>query len=73
MKPATLQLFEERVPPATKAAFSEGVGHLQKRDYKDAEASFKRAIQPDADSSGALAYLGVTYAAAGRDAQAASI
>ena len=73
LKPATLQLFESRVPPATKAAFSEGVGHLQKRDYKEAEVSFKRAIQPDADSAGALAYLGVTYAAAGRDAQAASV
>ena len=73
LKPATLRLFEERVPPAGKAAFTEGIAHLQKRDYKDAEASFKRAIQPDADSSGSLAYLGVTYAAAGHDAQAASV
>jgi VWFA-related protein len=73
LKPATLQLFEERVPPATKAAFSEGIGHLQKRNYKEAEVSFKRAIQPDGDSAAALAYLGVTYAAAGRDAQASSV
>jgi VWFA-related protein len=73
LKPATLQLFEERVPPGAKAAFSEGVARLQKRDYKEAEASFKRAIQPEADSSAALAYLGVTYAAAGRDTQAASV
>ena len=71
--PATLQPFEARVPPAAKAAFAEGIGNLQKRDYKDAEASFKRAIQPEADSSSALVYLGVTYAAAGRDAQAASV
>jgi VWFA-related protein len=73
LKAATLQSFEARVPPAAKAAFAEGVGHLQKRDYRDAEASFKRAIQPDADSSASLAYLGVTYAAAGRDEQAASV
>ena len=73
LKAATLQPFEARVPPAAKAAFAEGVGHLQKRDYKEAEASFKRAIQPDADSSASLAYLGVTYAAAGRDQQAASV
>jgi VWFA-related protein len=73
LKPSTLQVFEERVPPAAKPAFSEGVAHLQKREYKDAEASFKRAIQPDADSAGPLAYLGVTYAAAGHDTQAASV
>src|SRR5260221_1947600 len=73
LKPATLQPFEERVPPAAKPAFNEGIAHLQKRAYKDAEASFKRAIQPDADSAGSLAYLGVTYAAAGHDAQAASV
>jgi VWFA-related protein len=73
LKAATLQQFETRVPPTAKAAFGEGVGHLQKRDYKEAEASFKRAIQPDAESSASLAYLGVTYAAAGRDQQAASV
>ena len=73
LKAATLQPFEARVPPSGKAAFGEGVAHLQKRDYKEAEASFKRAIQPDAESSASLAYLGVTYAAAGRDQQAASV
>ena len=73
LKAATLQPFEARVPPVAKAAFAEGVAHLQKRDYKEAEASFKRAIQPDAESSASLAYLGVTYAAANRDQQAASV
>ena len=73
LKPVTLQVFQDRVPPAVRAAFDEGVAHLQKREYRDAEASFKRAIQPDADSAGSLAYLGVTYAAAGRDTQAASV
>ena len=73
LKPETLDAFQARVPPAARAAFDEGVAHLQKREYKDAEASFKKAIQPDADSSGALVYLGVTYAAAGRDTQASSV
>jgi VWFA-related protein len=73
LQSASLQPFQDRVPPSVRAAFDEGVAHLQKRAYKDAEASFKRAIQPDLDSTGPLAYLGVTYAAAGRDAQAASV
>ncbi len=73
LKPALLEVFHDRVPPPVRAAFDEGVSHLQKRAYKDAEASFKRAIQPEFDSTGPLAYLGVTYAAAGRDAQAANV
>lgn len=73
LKPETLQIFQSRVPPSGRAAFDEGIAHLQKKDYRDAEASFKKAVTPDADSSGALAYLGVTYAAAGRDTQAASV
>jgi VWFA-related protein len=73
LAPATLQLFEGRVPPSAKAAFDEGVEHLRKREYKDAEATFKRAVQPDAESSSALVYLAVTYASAGRDSQAASV
>src|SRR5215831_14131233 len=70
LKPDTLTLFQNRVPPSARASFDEGVAHLQKREYRDAEASFKKAITPEADSSGALVYLGVTYAAAGRDPQA---
>src|SRR5262249_34734545 len=70
LKSETLAVFQNRVPPSVRAAFDEGVAHLQKREYRDAEASFKKAITPEADSSGALAYLGVTYAAAGRDTQA---
>ncbi len=73
LKTETLEGFQTRVPPAARAAFDEGIAHLQKREYKDAEASFKKAIQPDADSSGPLVYLGVTYAAAGRDTQASSV
>jgi VWFA-related protein len=73
LKTPTLQLFQQRVPPPARAAFDEGITHLQKREYKEAEVSFKRAITPDADSTGSLVYLGVTYAAAGRDTQAASV
>ena len=73
LKPDVLEAFQQRVPAPGRAAFDEGIAHLQKRDYRDAEASFKKAVQPDADSSGALAYLGVTYAAAGRDTQAANV
>jgi Flp pilus assembly protein TadD len=72
LKPETLALFQSRVPPSARPAFDEGITHLQKREYRDAEVSFKKAIAPEADSSGALVYLGVTYAAAGRDNQAAS-
>jgi len=70
LKPETLAVFQNRVPASARPAFDEGIAHLQKRDYRDAEASFKKAITPEADSSGALVYLGVTYAAAGRDPQA---
>ena len=72
LKTDTLAPFQNRVPPSARPAFDEGIGHLQKRSYKDAEASFKKAITPEADSSSALVYLGVTYAAAGRDQQASS-
>ena len=70
LKPETLGVFQSRVPASVRTAFDEGIAHLQKRDYREAEASFKKAITPEADSSGALVYLGVTYAAAGRDPQA---
>ncbi len=72
LKPETLAVFQARVVPAARPPFDEGIAHLQKREYKDAETSFKKAIQPDADSAAPLVYLGVTYAAAGRDTQATS-
>jgi Flp pilus assembly protein TadD len=42
-------------------------------DYPKAEVAFKRAIQPDVDSTAPLVYLGVCFAAAGRDVEAASV
>src|SRR5262249_43805911 len=40
--------------------------------HPKAEAACNLAIQPDVDSTAALAYLAVVFAAAGRDVQAAS-
>ena len=45
---------------------------LASGDLPKAEASFKRAIQPEVDSTAALTYLAVAFAAAGRDTQAAA-
>src|SRR5262249_39505393 len=68
----TLAAFRERTPTETKEAFEQGLAFLGAGDYTKAEASFKRAIQPEVDSTAALAYLAVAFAAAGRDVQAAS-
>ncbi|HEY7289421.1 MAG TPA: VWA domain-containing protein [Vicinamibacterales bacterium] len=68
----TLAVFRERIPSETKAAFEQGVSYLAAGDYPKSEAAFKRAIQPEVDSTSALAYLAVVFAAAGRDVQAAS-
>jgi Tfp pilus assembly protein PilF len=70
--PDTLALFKERTPAETREAFDQGVTFLASGDYPKAEASFKRAIQPEVDSTSALAYLAVTFASAGRGIQAAS-
>lgn len=71
LNPETLDLFRERVEPSVKAAFEEGVASLTAGDYESAEASIKRAIEPDVDSSAAIAYLAVVFAAAGHDLEAA--
>ena len=68
----TLVAFRERLDPAGTAAFNQGVTFLTGSDYAKAEASFKKAIDPDVDSTSALAYLAASFAAAGHDAEAAS-
>ena len=50
----------------------QGVAFLAAGDYAKAEASFKKAIQPDVDSTAPLAYLAASFAAAGQDHEAAS-
>ena len=68
-----LEEFAERLDPATKAPFDEGVGFLSAGDYAKAEVSFKRAIQPEVDSTAPLVYLAVAFAASGHDAEAANV
>jgi VWFA-related protein len=68
----TLAPFRERVPPTVKTAFDQGIAFLAAGDYTKAEASFKRTIEPDVDSTVGLAYLAACYAAAGKDREAAS-
>jgi VWFA-related protein len=70
--PSTLQPFLARVEPAVKTAFDQGVALFAAGDYAKAEASFKQAIQPEVDSTAALAYLAACFAAAGHDLEAAS-
>jgi tetratricopeptide (TPR) repeat protein len=66
-----LKSFRDRVAPAAKTQFERGVTALTAADYQRAEAALKQAVRPDADSAAALAYLAVTFAASGRDIEAA--
>ena len=60
------------VAPAVKAAFDQGVASLAAGDFTKAEASFKNAIEPDADSTRAAgAIWRPSFAAAGHDHEAA--
>jgi len=70
--PDTLEPFVARVDAADKLAFDQGVAFFVAHDYQRAEGAFKRAISPDTDSTPALAYLAATFAADGKDIQAAS-
>jgi VWFA-related protein len=72
LKDATLEPFRALLPPAAKPSFDKGLAQLAAGDYVHAEASFKAAIQPDVDSTAALAYLAVCFAASGHDDAAAS-
>jgi VWFA-related protein len=69
---AALMRFRDRLPAAAKPAFNEGVGHLQKGTYADAEKSFRAALRLDPDSGVSLAYLAAAFAAAGYDTEAAA-
>jgi tetratricopeptide (TPR) repeat protein len=72
LKDATLEPFRARLAPAAKPPFDKGLAQLAAGDYVHAETSFKAAIQPDVDSTAALAYLAVCFAASGHDDAAAS-
>jgi VWFA-related protein len=68
----TLAPFRERVTPSVKSAFDQGVAFLAAGDFTKAELSFKKAIEPDVDSTAPLAFLAASFAAAGKDHEAAS-
>jgi tetratricopeptide (TPR) repeat protein len=68
----TLAPFRERVTPSVKAAFDQGVAFLAAGDFTKAEVSFKKAIEPEGDSTAPLAFLAASFAAAGKDHEAAS-
>ena len=71
VQPSTLASFLTRIDDRAKPKFDRGLAALAARDWVKAEAAFKEAIDPDTDSTAALAYLAATFAAAGRDLQAA--
>ena len=68
----TLEPFRERVANDMRPAFDAGVQSLAAGDYIKAESTLKKAIDPDTDSTAALAYLAASFAASGHDAAAAS-
>jgi VWFA-related protein len=72
LKPAALDPFRARLAPSAKTSFETGLAFLMSGDYPKAEVNFKKAIQPDADSTAPLTYLAVTFAASGHDQEAAS-
>jgi len=69
---ATLEPFRERVATDMQAVFDAGVQSLANGDYVKAELTLKKAIDPDTDSTAALAYLAASFAASGHDDAAAS-
>jgi Flp pilus assembly protein TadD len=68
----TLAPFRERVTPSVKSAFDQGVVSLAAGELTKAEASFKKAIAPDVDSTSPLVFLAASFAAAGKEHEAAS-
>jgi Flp pilus assembly protein TadD len=72
LRPGTIAPFREQVTAAAKPAFEQGLAQMQKAEYAEAEKSFRRALQQDPESAGALVYLAACFAAAGYDTQAAA-
>jgi tetratricopeptide (TPR) repeat protein len=68
---STVQAFRARVPESAVPAFDKGVALLTAGEFSRAEETFKRAIDPDIDSTALMAYLAAVYAAAGHDRDAA--
>jgi VWFA-related protein len=68
----TIAPFRERISPTIKTAFEEGVTQLAAGDATKAEQAFKRAIEPEGDSTAPLTFLAASFAAGGHDREAAS-
>jgi hypothetical protein len=68
----TIAPFRERISPAIKTAFEEGVTLLAAGDVTKAEQAFKKAIEPEGDSTAPLTFLAASFAAGGHDREAAS-
>lgn len=68
----TVAPFRERVPETARASFDQGIALLAGGDFTKAGASFKKAIDPDTDSTAPLVYLAASFAASGHDTEAAS-
>jgi VWFA-related protein len=69
----TLKPFRDRIAPVVRTAFDTGVAFITAGDYTKAELALKKAIQPDVDSTAALTYLAVCFAASGHDPEASSV
>lgn len=72
LRPETVRTFRDRVASDKRAEFDRGVQALQAKSFPEAETRFKGAVTPDDESTAALTYLAVTFAASGHDTEAAS-
>jgi VWFA-related protein len=72
LKPATLEPFRAKLAPSAKEPFDKALASIAARQWVAAERSLKAAIQPENDSTAALSYLAVCFAATGHDTEAAS-
>jgi VWFA-related protein len=68
----TLAPFRARVAASIKPSFEQGVAFLAAGDDTKAELAFKKAIEPESDSTVPLALLAASFAASGHDREAAS-
>ncbi len=70
LQPSVTQTFRATISPAATTSFDEGLMRLRDRQYLPAATAFERVIDAGGDTSGALAYLGACFAAAGHDVEA---
>jgi VWFA-related protein len=68
----TLAPFRERVAAGIRPSFEQGVAFLAAGDDTQAGLAFKKAIEPESDSTAPLAFLAASFAAGGHDREAAS-